>query len=187
MKPRICRFALVARRHCEAPKPLTVVLCASLAKKDHRTAMTCLFVALFALLVCSCANVEYTAYSGRQQDWPVASGSFVQRKYDVPLYLGPPHRPYRVVGSIEVQAPIGIFETGYSETLRPAAREAARHGADAIVVLERGTNVTGEISTSSAFANARVVGNTASGSAFGVGTTAATRQAHARVLAIKFL
>jgi hypothetical protein len=31
-------------------------------------------------------NVEYTAYSGRQQTWPVASGSFVQRKFDVPLY-----------------------------------------------------------------------------------------------------
>src|SRR5437763_14915551 len=100
-----------------------------------------LFVALFAFVLCGCANVEYTAYSGRQQNWPVASGSFVQRKYDVPLYLGPPDRPYRVLGYIQVEAPIGIYETGYSETLRPAAREAARHGADAIVLLGSENNV----------------------------------------------
>jgi predicted TIM-barrel enzyme len=92
-----------------------------------------------------------------------------------------------VLGSIEVAAPIGVFETGYSETLRPAAREAARHGADAIVVLERGTNVTGVISTSSAFASASTAGNTAYGSGFGFGTATPMRQAHTRVLAIKFL
>jgi hypothetical protein len=146
-----------------------------------------LCVPLLAFFLCGCANVEYTAYSGRQQNWPVASGSFVQRKFDVPLYVGPPDRPYRVLGSIEVAAPIGVFETGYSETLRPAAREAARHGADAIVVLERGTNVTGVISTSSAFASARSVGNTAYGSGFGFGTTTPMRQARSRVIAIKFL
>jgi hypothetical protein len=145
------------------------------------------FVALFTLAVCGCANVEYTAYTGSQQNWPVASGSFVQRKFDVPLYLGPPDRPYRVLGYIEVEAPIGVFETGYGETLRPAAREAARHGADAIVLLGRGTNVSGVISTSSAFASARSYGNTAYGSGFGVGTTTPMRQARARVLAIKFL
>src|SRR6266480_4249492 len=149
--------------------------------------MKCLCVPLLALLFYGCANVEYTAYSGRQQNWPVASGSFVQRKYDVPLYLGPPDRPYRVLGYIQVEAPIGIYETGYSETLRPAEREAARHGADAIVLLGSETNVTGTVSTSSAFASARAAGNTVYGSGFGVGTTAAMRQAHARVLAIKFL
>ncbi len=145
------------------------------------------FVALIALLICWCANVEYTAYSGRQQDWPVARGSFVQRKFDVPLYLGPPDKPYRVIGSIETAAPIGIFESGYSETLRPAAREARRHGADAIVLLGRETNVTGMLSTSSASASIRAVGNTASGSAWGWGATTPMRQARARVLAIQFL
>jgi hypothetical protein len=29
------------------------------------------FITLLALLLCGCANVEYTAYSGAQQNWPV--------------------------------------------------------------------------------------------------------------------
>ena len=157
------------------------------------------FIAFIPFILCGCANVEYTAYSGAQQNWPVASGSFVQRKYDVPLYLGPPDRPYRVLGSIEVEAPIGVFETGYSETLRPAAREAAKHGADAIVLLERGTNVSGSTTFSSGqwrsntTATAGVYGNyfnaqsRTTGGGFGSTTTLPMRQARARVLAIKFL
>ena len=30
-------------------------------------------------------EVEYTAYSGQQQNWPVAQGSFVQRKFGLPV------------------------------------------------------------------------------------------------------
>jgi hypothetical protein len=62
------------------------------------------FIALVALLLCGCANVEYTAYSGRQQNWPVASGSFVQRKFDLPVYFGAPDRPYQVLGYMEVES-----------------------------------------------------------------------------------
>jgi hypothetical protein len=110
----------------------------------------------------------------------------VQRKYAVPLYFGLPDRPYRVLGYIQVEAPIGIYETGYSETLRPAARGRKARGG-AIVLLGRETNATGMVSTSSAFASAHAAGNTVYGSGFAVGTTTPMRQAHARVLAIKFL
>ena len=156
-------------------------------------------VPLLVFFLCGCAQVDYTAYSGGQQNWPVASGSFVQRKFDVPLYLGPPDRPYRVLGSIEVEAPIGIFETGYSETLRPAAREAARHGADAIVVLERGTNISGSTTfgsgqwgsntttTGGVYGNYFNAQSRTTGGGFGSTTTLPMRQAHTRVLAIKFL
>ena len=103
-----------------------------------------LFAALSGLVLCGCANVEYTAYSGRQQDWPVASGSFVQRKFDLPVYFGPPDRPYRVLGYMETEsAPLAVWETGKSESIKPAVKEAIKHGADAVILLASGTNVRG--------------------------------------------
>src|SRR6266566_8530562 len=108
------------------------------------TAMRPLCVPLLAFFLCGCANVEYTAYSGRQQNWPVASGSFVQRKFDLPVYFGPPDRPYRVLGYMEVEsAPLAIWETGKSESIKPAVKEAIKHGADAVILLASGTNVRG--------------------------------------------
>jgi len=106
--------------------------------------MRLLFVALFTFLLCGCARVEYTAYSGRQQNWPVASGSFVQRKFDLPVYLGPPDRRYRVLGYMEVEsAPLAVWETGKNESIKPAVKEAAKHGADAVILLASGTNISG--------------------------------------------
>ena len=97
------------------------------------------FVALLAFLLCGCAGVEYTAYSGRQQNWPVASGSFVQRKFDLPVYFGPPARPYRVLGYMETEsAPLAVWETGKSESIKPAVKEAIKHGANALVLLPAG-------------------------------------------------
>jgi hypothetical protein len=52
-----------------------------------------LFGAFLTFLLCGCANVEYTAYSGQQQNWPVAKGSFVQRKFELPVYFGGPALP----------------------------------------------------------------------------------------------
>jgi hypothetical protein len=99
---------------------------------------------LFGLSLCGCADVEYTAYSGAQQNWPVASGSFVQQKFALPVYLGPPDRPYRVLGYMETEsAPLVVWETGKSESIKPAVKEAMKHGADAVVLLASGTNVKG--------------------------------------------
>src|SRR5437762_12803730 len=95
-----------------------------------------LYFALLAFSLFGCANVEYTAYSGSQQNWPVASGSFVQRKFDLPVYFGPPDRPYRVLGYMETEsAPLAVWETGKSESIKPAVKEAAKHGANAVVLL----------------------------------------------------
>src|SRR5437588_9149613 len=100
------------------------------------------FIPLLALPLCGCANVEYTAYSGRQQNWPIASGSFVQRKFDLPVYLGPPDKPYRVLGYMEVEsAPLAVWGTGKNESIKPAVKEALKHGADAVVLLANGTNI----------------------------------------------
>ncbi|HEU5246721.1 MAG TPA: hypothetical protein VFU09_06495 [Candidatus Udaeobacter sp.] len=108
-------------------------------------------------------NVEYTAYSGRQQNWPVASGSFVSQKYGLPVYFGPPDRPYRVLGYMETQsAPLAMWETGKSESIKPAVKEAMKHGADALVLLASGTNVAG----STTFGSAQWRSNTTTTEAF---------------------
>ena len=164
------------------------------------TAMRPLCVPLLAFFLCGCANVEYTAYSGRQQNWPVASGSFVQRKFDLPVYFGPPDRPYRVLGYMETEsAPLAVWETGKSESLKPAVKEAAKHGADALVLLASGTNIGGSTTFSSGqwgsntTTTGGVYGNyfnaqsRTTGGGFGSTTTLPMRQAHTRVLAIKFL
>lgn len=162
--------------------------------------MKSLFVALFALFAWGCANVEYTAYSGQQQNWPVASGSFVQRKFDLPVYFGPPDRPYRVLGYMETEsAPLAVWETGKSESIKPAVKEAIKHGADAVVLLASGTNTSGSITSSygqwdsNTTTTGGVYGNyfnaqsRTTGSGFGSSITTPIRKGYARVIAIKFL
>jgi hypothetical protein len=162
--------------------------------------MKFLVVVLFALLVCGCGNVEYTPYSGRQQDWPVASGSFVSRKYGLPVYFGPPDRRYRVLGYMETEsAPLAMWETGKSERIKPAVKEAIKNGADALVLLSSGTNIAGSTTFGSAqwgsstTTTGGVYGNyfnaqsRTTGSGFGSSMTVPMRKGYARVLAIKFL
>src|SRR5437764_11021325 len=117
---------------------------------EHDVTMRILLVLLVTLTVCGCANVEYTAYSGAQQNWPVASGSFVQKKFDLPVYLGPPDRRYSVLGYMETEsAPLSVWETGKSESIKPAVKEAIKHGADALILLASGTKASGSTTFSS--------------------------------------
>jgi len=168
--------------------------------RHHRPVMRPLFAALFTCFLCGCANVEYTAYSGRQQNWPVASGSFVQRKFDLPVYFGPPDRPYRVLGYMETEsAPLAVWETGKSESIKPAVKEAIKQGADALVLLDSGTNIRGSITSSygqwgsNTTTTGGVYGNyfnaqsRTTGGGFGSSMTTPIRKGYARVLAIKFL
>jgi hypothetical protein len=158
------------------------------------------FIALLALLLCGCANVEYTAYSGAQQNWPVGRGSFVQQKFDLPVYLGPPDRPYRLLGYMEVEsAPLAVWETGKSESIKPAVKEAIKHGADAVILLASGTNVRGSTTFTSGQwgSNTTTTGGVygdyfnaqsrTTGGGFGSSTTLPIRKGYARVIAIKFL
>ena len=153
-----------------------------------------LFVALLALLLCGCANVEYTAYSGQQQNWPVAQGSFVQRKFGLPVYLGPPDRRYRVIGYIEVETPpAGVFQ--HPEAIQPAVQEAAKHGADAVVLLQNTISTAGYATFNNQFATAHGTGYAANGfgsynataSGFGSSATLPMRRGYSRAWAIQFL
>jgi len=60
-----------------------------------------LFALSFVTALTSCASQDFHQYTGVQQNWPTASGTFVSTKYGVPAYYGPPNRPYIVLGSLD--------------------------------------------------------------------------------------
>ena len=101
-----------------------------------------ILVAWIASLFCSCTQVNYTAYVGQQQDWPFATGAAVRREFALPVYQGPPDRPYRVLGWVQVEnARRGMWRR--SGGVEFAVREAARRGADAVILLPSQTGVSG--------------------------------------------
>jgi hypothetical protein len=157
-------------------------------------------VLLAAAALTSCASVDFSPYVGAQQNWPVASGSFVQRKFDLPVYFGPPDRPYIVLGYMDTQsAPLAIWESGKDESIKPAVKEAAKRGADAIILLGNETSSRGTITSSSQTwgsntqFNGGVYGNNfygnanTTGNAFGSSFSSNIRVGYARAIAIKFL
>jgi hypothetical protein len=166
---------------------------------------------LTAAVLTSCATADFTPYTGAQQKWPTAPGAFVKTveaghgpmaeggAYKLPVYFGPPNRQYQVIGSIDAEVPLGVFQSGKIESLRPAVREAAQHGADAIIVIGQDVETRGYSTTSFANANANtnyhafangngIYGNAnTTANAWGSAFTAPNRQGKARVLAIKFI
>jgi hypothetical protein len=95
-----------------------------------------------------CAVADFTSYSGYQQNWPTQPGSFVSNKYVIPVYLHSwPDRSYTVLGYLDATtAPIRRFGT-----ISFCARRAQELGADAIVVLNEGTEYRGTVNTGNAF------------------------------------
>jgi hypothetical protein len=165
-----------------------------------------------AALLTGCASADFTPYVGEQQKWPTSNGAFVQTveaghgpmaeggAYKLPVYFGPPNRPYRVIGSIEAESGnLAIWQSGKIESLRPAVKEAAQHGANAVIVLAQDVETRGYSTTSFAQGqsntnfNAYPYGNGVYGnanttaSAWGSAFTAPNRRGKVRVLAIKFI
>ena len=99
----------------------------------------------FAVLLSGCAWAKFRGYEGGQQQWPTAPGSFVERDHAIPVYFSPPPRPYSVIGFIDATtAPIrrgGVVSF--------AARRAKEKGADAIIVLEEGSEYVGSFALAS--------------------------------------
>jgi hypothetical protein len=98
-----------------------------------RTLLACLVVQI--LLLSGCAIAEFHPYAGQQQNWPTSPGAFVDSQYVVPTFYGYPSRPYNVIGYLDATtAPIRRFGV-----VSFAARRAKELGADAIIVLGKGT------------------------------------------------
>jgi hypothetical protein len=106
---------------------------------------------------------------------------------------------YRVIGSIDAESGnLAIWQSGKTESLRPAVKEAAQHGADAVIVLAQDVETRGYSTATFAQGqsntnfNASAYGNSIYGnantnaSAWGSAFTTPNRRGKARVLAIKF-
>src|SRR5512133_3123517 len=110
--------------------------------RPKTTGMKSRLLVLSALALFGCATADFHQYTGTQQNWPTASGTFVSTKYDVPAYYGPPDRPYIVLGSLDATTNRGIGQDEAS-AVQDAARVAKRMGANAIIVIGSGREQVG--------------------------------------------
>jgi hypothetical protein len=137
-----------------------------------------LFLLFGCLLLPACAATEFTPYQGAQQDWRMAPGTFVDSKYSLPVYYGPPPRPYKI---------LGYLSTGNTRTkgqnLAAATSAARKAGGDAIIVMETGSDVAGVYSTANAVATARPGYATATG----YGIAIPIRDVTSSVVVIQFI
>lgn len=115
-------------------------------------------LALAFTLLSGCAWAKYRGYEGSQQNWPRSPGTFVDREHAIPVYYGPPSRSYAVIGFIDATtAPIRR-----SGVVSFAARRAKENGADAIIVLEEGSEYAGSYAFGSATTNSTYTGYSSS-------------------------
>ena len=172
-----------------------------------------LFALSLATALAGCATADFTPYVGAQQNWLTSSGAFVQTieagnglmseggRYKLPVYFGPPNKPYRVIGYLDAESgSLAIWQSGKTESLRPAVKVAARHGADALILVAQGIETRGSSTASfgnfssntslfgANYGNGIFSGNAnTTGSFSGSSFTAPNRRGKARVIAIKFL
>jgi hypothetical protein len=80
-----------------------------------------------SMLLFGCADYteKYAQYEGQQRNWPVSMGATVDTQEAVPVYYGPPPRPYAVLGHLAAKSD--------GNTLRDLAKSAKSKGADAII------------------------------------------------------
>jgi hypothetical protein len=83
-----------------------------------------------ALALSGCATATYAPVAG-QPPGKTGTRAVVNSCLRLPLYSGPPKRPYVVIGIIHAASGANSMEAA-----RAAVREANEHGADALVLLE---------------------------------------------------
>src|SRR5438132_2784922 len=138
---------------------------------------TILPLAGIALVLSGCAMADFTPYRGAQQNWPTSPGTFVDTKYAVPVFYGPPPRQYQVIGYLSATtAPIRA-----AGTVEFMARRAKEMGGNGLILMSKGSRYAGTYT--SADVSGTAYGNSvyASGSSistpvyWGTGTAVLTR------------
>ncbi len=113
------------------------------------------------LLLKGCAVADFTPYSGAQQNWPVASGAFVDNKYAVPVFYGPPNRLYVVLGYLNAEtAPV---RSRRGAVIAFMAQRAQELGGNGLIVLGTNREYVGSVSNASVSGNVYCQGFTATG------------------------
>jgi hypothetical protein len=81
-----------------------------------------------------CASANFRPYIGQQQNWPTASGSIVNMKYDYPVFTSLPPGPYQVLGELRIESPFYQYpEEGHLPCL---IKKAEKMNADALVFVD---------------------------------------------------
>jgi hypothetical protein len=87
-------------------------------------------------------DAAFLRYEGAQK-WPTGAGAQIITDFAVPIYLGLPNKPYRVLGRVydERTSGIGVMTRAFSEGLfserdrqRDCADQAKYRGGDAVLV-----------------------------------------------------
>lgn len=99
---------------------------------------------LFALN--GCATATYAPVVGKMKPGTLGTRAVVNSCLALPLYSGPPDRPYVVTGIIHAASGSNTMQAA-----RAAVREAAQNGADALVLLNEYVQRGGMTTTGTMF------------------------------------
>lgn len=102
-----------------------------------------LLAAACVLVLGGCATATFTPLEGKPKPGALGKNAKVNTDWDLPIYSGPPSRPYVVIGMIEADA----GEGGIDGLTRAAIREAEANGADGLIVVSADRQVTGVMTT----------------------------------------
>jgi len=143
----------------------------------RRAFTACTFIGL-AIAFNGCADHEYQAYQGLQQNWPTAPGAFVEMKAGIPVYYGYPPRPYVVLGQLQ-EVSMGRFANAVEDAAKAIHKE---QGGDALIVMSHADRADGSVTFGNTFGSFFPGGFSATGTAVSV----PRRQDRAQVIVIKW-
>jgi hypothetical protein len=90
---------------------------------------------MLGLVLCvGCATAIVRPYVGEQQNWPTATGSIVNTRYQLPVFTSLPPAPYEILAEMRIESPFYAQpEEGHLPLL---VKKAKKIGADALIFVE---------------------------------------------------